>query len=442
LREGAIQEQLIRARSPVLGLATLAWLGTGFYLASYWGLAGAAAAETGAIAMATGLGGLWLLRSPVLALIAMLTPLLAGMIALGVLTCLALAAPALCAVLIPHAVATTLMPAAATTLVMVYLFDLQVGAGNPPDAAAWNAMESIRIPCLVSLVLATVWRVLLLLPADLLRLQPSAVRSTDFSLLAAGVTALAACVACLVLLPLALGVVRLSEDHITNSNRRRELRERMLAHLDSIVVPRWAFSVTGIAGVLTALALFGDQAKTSQVLVAMRAQGLMLLATMVIAGVAGAFATRDWRGFVTCSIPAGLAAIWCLPVAHGQLFALEVPGTGTVLAAPGRDLPCVTASLAACACCLIAARMAAYRRLGNLPDESFAHAVREVGIPIVAVAGATALLLLPLGLGLLPVVCAAAALALTPALASLIELVFPKLRSVEELYGKKRAEPS
>jgi hypothetical protein len=442
LRAGAIQEQLVRARWPVLWLAAIAFLGAAICLANYWGPVGAAAAETAAIAVAAGASALWLVRSPLLTLLAALTPLLTGVIALGVLTSIAIGMPALCAVLIPHAIATILLPTAGAALVTIYLFDLQAGAGEDPDAAAWNATQSIRLPGLTSLAMATVWRVFFLLPDDLMQLQPPAVRSTDVSLIATSIASMAAAATCLILLPLALGAIRLSEDHISNANRRREKRERVLAFLEPIAVPRWALSLTGIAGVFTVLAILGDQSGTSPILAAVRAQGVMFPATVMLAGAAGTFVTRDWRGFFTCSVPSGLAAIWSVPAVLGPTIALSVPGDGPLLEASVRDLPCVTASLAAGVCCLVASRLAAHRRLNDLPIVAFAHSAREVAIPILAIASVMALILFPLGLELLPLVGAAAALMLTPALTILIALTFPRLKSVEELYARKRVEPS
>jgi hypothetical protein len=290
--------------------------------------------------------------------------------------------------------------------------------------------------------LAAAWRVFLFLPAGLMRLRAPVAQSTDVSLIGAGVTAIAGAVACLILLPLALGMIGRSEDHIANANRRREKRERVLAHLDGIAVPRWALSLTGIAAIFTVLAIFGSQSKTAQALLAVHAQGLVFLATTVLAGVAGVIVTRDWRAFFSCSIPPVLAAIWCVPVAVGSAVALNIPGAGVLSEAPIQDLLCVNASLSAGVCCLIAARMAAFRRQNDLPNAAFARTAREVAIPIFASAIVTALILFPLGLGLLPLVCAAAAVVLTPAFTVLAELTFPTLRTVDELYGKRKFDPS
>lgn len=371
-----------------------------------------------------------------IAAIAALAPLVAGVLALGVLTPIAIAAPSLCGVLIPHAIATMLLPVAGAAAVVTYLFDLGVCAGTAgPDAAAWDAVRKVRMPLLASLVLAVVWRVLLWLPVE----GSAGVHSMDVTAIAAAVAAACGALACLFFLPLALGAVLVSEGHVSSANRRREWRERILAVLEYAAIPRWAASVVGIAVVITALAIFGSP--RSQVSGAIGAHRVLFLLVVAVVGLAGALVARDWRGIVSCAVSSALAAIWATAFMT-KAMPIDIAGAGTLSGVLRADITVVAAAIGAGFSLLVMARVAAYRRLDDPLDVALAHAWREVVPATTGITVAFAAIMAPLGLAFAPISCAVCGLVLTPTLAVLTETVFPKLKSVEELYGKKRVEPS
>jgi hypothetical protein len=427
---------LIRARWPVLGLTGFICAGIAIYLAMYTGAVAATATEAIAISGTTFLATLWLLRSLRLAALAALTPVATAVLSLGILTPIAIAEPALCSVLVPHAVATMLLPTAGTAIYILYGYLLETCAGAESGPAAWASVGRAFRPAVMALVAASLWRLLLLTPVA------PVVPGSDNSFLAAGVTALCAAVVCLVLLPLMAGVIRLSEDTIAKANRQRERRERIVGLLDFVTTPRWALSLVGIAVVFGAIAVFGGRGPSSAMAL-WREHGILFPVTVSIAGLIGAVGTRDWRAFLTCSVPPALAATLSgLTVAKfGIVLILQIGGAVDLPGVSVSGLLPITTALGAGFCYLVAARIAMYRMLDDPLDVAFVRTLTDVALPVVAATLAVAAALLPLGLAVAPVLCAAAALILTPALTAAIELVFPKLKSVEELYGRAKSEP-
>jgi hypothetical protein len=441
LREGAIRESLIRARWPILGLALVLCAASAIYLSGYFSVVAATLIEAVVIAIVTSVGAFWLLRSWLLATLTGASVLAAALLSLGILMPIAIAEPALCGVLIPHAVAATLLSGAGITLLTMSGFSAGVCAGNGSDASAWAAVSRIVGPAAVALSAIVLFRLVLFLPDDVLRLS-HAVHTTDTSVVSALITALIIALVNFVFLPLALGAFRLSEGLITASNRARERRDRLVQEFAILAGPPWALSVCGIVVVLAVLVAFGTPRGPSPILRLWHAQGLLFPLSIVIAGVAGVIGTRDWRALFSCSlaptIASALAALltYRLGTANGvaagdAVFISGVSGIGIL------SLAIVTT---AGLCALIAMRIAAYRAFDDALSVAWSRTLSEVAIPAIVLGVALSGALAPLGLWPFPLAAMLAALILTPVLTAAVEIVFPKLKSVEQLYGPK-AEP-
>lgn len=435
---GGFREGVIRARWAILGLAGFTLAGIGVYLATYAGAVAAAKTEAFVISVATLAAAFWATRSLRMAVVAALAPFATAVFALGILTPVAIAWPALCGVLIPHAIATVLLAIAGLASVVAYCFAVEACVGAGSDAAAWSAVSRFRWPVVSLLVIAAAWRGFLLLPDRVLHIIRAS-QSTDVSFMAASVTALCGALVCLVLLPLLLGAIRPPESFIASSNRLRERRERLLAELEFVATPRWALALTGIAVVAMVTMFFGARHGTAPVLTLWGAQGLVFPATLVGAGLVAVGGLRDWRAFIVCAaVPAFAASFAAIAVMRlGIAEPIDVGGVTAIPAMAPADMLCMTAALAAGACYVMLARIAAFRRFDDPIEVAFVRVLRELVIPLAGIAAALAIALVPLRLWPIPLAVAIGALIFAPALAAAIEVLFPKLKSVEELYGKR-----
>ncbi len=421
------------ARWSTLALIAFICAAISVALWSYRGAVAAEAVEAAALAVACGLAALWLLRSFAVAVLVAGVPLVAALLSFAVLVPLAAAMPIFCDVLIPHAVATALLPGACAGLVMGYGFTTDFCSGMDMDAAGWHAARRLRRAVVLTLAVVTLWRALLVLPDRLLGTAHAAA-AVDYSAVGTAVAALFVGLTTLVLFPFVIGALRPGEDAIADANRLRESRERRLEVLARAATPRWAVSVLGIVIVIGAIAFFG----TPPLVGMWRAQGLLFPATLLVAGLAGAVGARDWRGFFTVGLAVGfsatLIAAWApggASLGFGNLW-LSWNGGGAILP--------VSAALCAGPCILMAARIAAHRTFDDPLSVAFTLALREVALPLLAFAIVLALVAIRSGLWLAPLLSTVTALLLTPALAAVFELVFAKTRSVEEIYGRARQQ--
>lgn len=247
---------------------------------------------------------------------------------------------------------------------------------------------------------------------------------------------------CFLFLPLLLGAIRPSESTVARFNRVSERRERWLDHLVRFAEPRWALSVTGVAVVLLMIVGFDYRLPPSPLVFLWTRPGLAAAIGFGIAGIAGALVMRDWRGFFACALPAAFAASFGAWLAYRSglteldapfadyffLRAWQVVGAGTVV---GAGLTCA-----------IGARIAAYRVFDAPLVEAYGRALYDVGEPMIAISLATAVLQLFSPVAPVAIISCIAALLLTPALLAVLESAFPRRKRVEQLYGKKRVEPS
>jgi hypothetical protein len=427
---------LIRARWPVLGLAGFVCAGIAIYLATYFDAIAASAGEALAIALAAFAATLGLSGSPRIASVIAAAPIAAAVFALGILAPIAIAWPAMCGILIPHAVATVLLPIAGIAIVIANDFANGVSEGSAPDAGAWSAIARVRLPAILALLVAGLWRGFLLMAPHWVRNAHTA-QSTDVSVVAALATAICGVLVCFVLLPLLLGALRPSESEIARNNLLREWGERTFAPLGFLTIPRWALSFCGIAVVFAVMLFFGSGAPLSFL---WKAQGLVLAATLFLVGLLGATGLRDWRMFFVCSGAAGFAASFGALLVHGFDAPTTVQFGNVVLPGVGAgSTRAATAALASGLSYLIASGIASFRKFDDPLGSAYERVLAGEAFPVAGIGAAFAVLLWPLGLWALPLACVAAALVFVPVLTAAIEVLFPRLKGVEQLYGKRDA---
>jgi hypothetical protein len=234
----------------------------------------------------------------------------------------------------------------------------------------------------------------------------------------------------IILLPMGASLLHLDESFVARANRVRERRQRILERFALVTTPRWALSFTGIAFVFLALGWFGAEPQ-------MRTGGSALLLRLASVGVvvvgAGVFA-RGWReglavgltGAVVC-----LVSLWATVVGARDVFA----PVGVLLAT----------SVA-----LFLALHAGRRALRYAPRETPLDARRRTiedtaASQIFAGAGALSALLPAVAVwpGYAPFVLALFAagfsgIVFAPAAVMALEALFPRRRSVEDLYDSRR----
>jgi len=216
---------------------------------------------------------------------------------------------------------------------------------------------------------------------------------------------IAASAASLLCFPVLAATVPFGEDEITRANRRREKFLRYAILAAPLGEPRWSISVSGVGLVLAALGWF-DMAHPLHPLDWLAAPG---------AGLLMLFLTRDIRGAL-----AGLAASGLL-----LLFAGAVNGALLLFLVFALDLGCSAAR---------------WRKQGENESHAWMRTIEDCG-PIVLAAGLTAMVVaIPRGgfaASLHAFYGLAAALIFYPAFTGALYAIFPRRRSVEELYGSR-----
>jgi len=237
----------------------------------------------------------------------------------------------------------------------------------------------------------------------------------------------------LIIMPIGESVLHFDEGFVATANRVRERRQRLLEKIAMVAVPRWGMSIAGIAMVFVALAWFGAEPAFSFVhfanAPALFAVSLTLTFALAVPTCGG------WREGFSATIVTGLAGLVAL-------WGFAAIGTMTPNAPVGvLELASLTLFLAICG----ARRAAAYRRLGDDPAIARLRAVEDLGsvqfftvlggigalLPIVVMHPAYATYLAAL------VFAGVGALGFALALATACEMLVPRRRSVEELYGRR-----
>ena len=238
----------------------------------------------------------------------------------------------------------------------------------------------------------------------------------------------------LVLLPMGASLLHLDESFVARANRVRERRQRIFERLALVVTPRWALSFTGIAFVFLALGWFGAEPQ-------MRTGGTALLLRVASVGVvvvgAGIFA-RGWReglavgltGAVVC-----LVSLWATVVGARDVFA----PVGVLLATSVALFLALHAGRRAVRYTPRETPLDARRR--TIEDTSASQTFASAGalltvFPAVAVWPSYA----PFAIALFA--AGFCGIVFAPAAVTALEALFPRRRSVEDLYGSRRKRPA
>ena len=237
----------------------------------------------------------------------------------------------------------------------------------------------------------------------------------------------------LIIMPIGESVLNFDEAFVGAANRARERRQRRLEKLAMVAVPRWGMSVSGIAAIFVALAWFGAEPSFS--LVHLVSAPLKFAVSLVVTLGLALSVCGGWREGFAATVAAGLAGLvtlWGFAVV-GQMTANSPVGVLEIVSLAG--------FLAFCE----AGRAAAFRRLGDEASIARLRAVEDLGGPqFYAILGGIGALLpsvilhpafAPFVAGL--AFAGAGALAFAPALATACELLLPRRRSVEEMYGRR-----
>ncbi len=227
-----------------------------------------------------------------------------------------------------------------------------------------------------------------------------------------------------------LAFVEPDETFVAKWNRIRELRVARAWRASMVAVPRWGLSVSGIALVSAVLALFGSPLALPEgsewIAQALLGTGFVLAAAYLV--------TAAWRDALALSLCLGLSGLYA---------GLSIwPGTAWN-GALWFDVMRLNAIPILCAA-MMAHEARRWRDAGEEDSIARLRGVEEAAsaIAFAALAGfacllpwigdmapCTALLLLPAGV--------ASAIFFEPALASAIETLLPRRRSVEDLYTRR-----
>jgi hypothetical protein len=224
--------------------------------------------------------------------------------------------------------------------------------------------------------------------------------------------------------------VPFSEQFVARANAARERRARMLEHFFPTIQPRWAFSMAGISVVLGAIAVFGIRdAHVHWIARIAYCFPLGLFFALMGFGVIA----REWRmtaALILATLFSGTLLFWAFMRRdpYPDLFSM-----GAMLALSSVPLN------------VIAARARQYMREGDDTASALAAAIRCEGATAVAlgaILGLTGLLATATYAALSPALVFAlssmfAALLLFPALTITIYTLFPRYRTVDEVFGRR-----
>lgn len=279
--------------------------------------------------------------------------------------------------------------------------------GATAKIAAGQAMKELSPAALCALVAAC---------APVLIVAPGATLAAVLA--SAGFCALIAA-------PLAASWFPFGENFLARANQVRERRERGLAYLTPVALPRWGWSLSGIAIVLAVLGFFGAAPLALPIHTSPIGYAAILIAVAAVF-----LATRDWRrslAALLALLPALFLALWVFArVTH------DPPAWRHLLQAMGIGFMPVV---------LVAARAAHFAR-GSGEDFAVAsiRALEEDAAAVLFTLAAAALSLvafhrlqdLPAAIGIL--LGAPCALVFAPGFAAALESMFPRRAVIEARY--------
>lgn len=235
-----------------------------------------------------------------------------------------------------------------------------------------------------------------------------------------------------ILVPAGAYLLRFDESFVARANRVRERRQRSLEWAALAATPRWALSFSGIALIFVALGWFGAEPLKATV----RAANLLApgAVSVVLFFLIAARLTGGWREALGATLA---AAVVCL---IGLWAAESMPHEGPVFVGI-LEMVALAAFLA-----FVAGRRAwGLRRSGDDATMARQRAMEEMGTSQVFAAAGAFVALLPY-LALHPGYAADAGAMLfaafggalfAPALATAAEILLPRHRTVEEIYGRR-----
>jgi hypothetical protein len=237
----------------------------------------------------------------------------------------------------------------------------------------------------------------------------------------------------LIVMPIGESFLHFDEMFVATANRVRERRQRVFEKIAMTAVPRWGMSISGIALIFVALAWFGAQPAFSFVRFANAP--VLFAVTLGLTLALSMSVCLGWREGLGATVTAGLAglvALWAF-ASIGKMAPTEPVGVMELV------------PLALLAVFFGARRAAAYRRFGDDSAIARLRAVEDLGGPQwFAILGGTAALLPfvvvhPANAAYVVALAfaGAGALGFAPALATACEMLVPRRRSVEELYGRR-----
>lgn len=237
---------------------------------------------------------------------------------------------------------------------------------------------------------------------------------------------LAASVSVLLLLPLAVTYLDFDETYVAQANRVREKRSLLFEKAGNAAIPRWGFSLTGIALVFLALGWFGSEPLLREGW--WRYGVTLILAPAVLGTVCG-----GWREGLALTL---VAAVSCVVALWWARYDMRLP-----FAAAGA----LQAAMLAVFIGLTGARsMRRWRNAGDVPEMVRRRVLEDASGAVFAALGTGAVLLPALWhAGAVPLVLAVPAAGLCgallfPAVVTAAETLIPRRRSVEEVFGKKQ----
>ena len=239
-------------------------------------------------------------------------------------------------------------------------------------------------------------------------------------------------------LPYLLDRMPIAEPVIARANIWREWRETYLLAFGAIASPRWAYAICGAVAVLFAVFLF-DGGRVAiladgTIADAWRAGGAALALSLCAVAALAALALRDWRfAIVPAVVPFVFASWGAWLIVSVQIAAPAAAATLLVLG---------TGFGAGIAILLLDA-IGVYRRFEDDAVGALARAFYDsgavIGIVGIALAASAAIFATRFpqaaGGGLMILVQALGVAIVSPCLAAILEDIFPKRKSLEELYG-------
>lgn len=229
------------------------------------------------------------------------------------------------------------------------------------------------------------------------------------------------------LLPLTMTWLHFDETFVARANRERERRSRFFEWVAQITIPRWAFSFSGITIVFLALGWYGAE-------LVIRDGVLQRTAAVFAAVIVGAVVAGGWRkglaiGLVGSAI--ALLALWATVVDSRTPFS----SVGILQ----------VASLALFFGLYSGRQALSWRRNNEPPVIAERRTLEEASAEVFAGLGAAAAVAPALALWpgsavfvFTSLMAAWASISLVPAVSTALEVLMPRRRSVEEIYGRRK----